>query len=59
MTQVKEKLSENIQTNFNHSKEVAYWAKKFNISPSVFQKAFEECGYSISKTLQLCNQKFK
>ena len=52
MTQVKEKISENTQTNFNHSKEVAYWAKKYDISPVIFQKTFEESGYSISKTLQ-------
>ena len=58
MTQVKAKLNENPQVNFNHSKEVAYWAKKFNITPSAFQKTFEECGYSISKTLQLFNEKF-
>ena len=52
MTQVKEKLSDNVQTNFNHSKEIAYWAKKYDISPVIFQKAFEESGYSISKALQ-------
>ncbi len=56
MTISKEKLSENVQVNFNHSKEVAYWSKKYNISPLVFQKAFEESGYSISKTLQLLHQ---
>jgi len=53
MTLVKEKLSENIQVNFNHSKEIAYWSKKYNISPATFQKAFEEAGYSITKTLQI------
>ena len=58
MTQAKAKLSENPQVNFNHSKEVAYWAKKFNITPSAFQKTFEECGYSISKTLKLCYERF-
>ncbi len=58
MTQAKVKLSESTQVNFNHSKEVAYWAKKYNITPSAFQKAFEESGYSISKTLQLCNERF-
>lgn len=56
MTQVKEKISENVQVNFNHSKEVAYWAKKYNISPEKFKKAFERSGYSISKTLQLCSE---
>jgi hypothetical protein len=59
MTQVKEKLSDNVQVNFNHSKEIAYWSKKFNISPLTFQKIFEESGYSISKTLQLVNEKPK
>jgi Protein of unknown function (DUF3606) len=55
MTQVKEKLNENVQVNFNHSKEIAYWAKKYNISPATFQKAFEQSGYSVSKALQLCS----
>lgn len=53
MTQAKEKLSENTQANFNHSKEIAYWAKKYDVSPALFQKAFEESGQSILKTLQL------
>ena len=55
----KEKLNENVQVNFNHSKEIAYWSKKYNISPETFKKAFEQSGYSISKTLQLCNEKMK
>jgi hypothetical protein len=53
MTISKEKISENVQVNFNHSKEIAYWSKKFNISASTFQKTFEQSGYSIPKTLQL------
>ena len=57
MAQVKEKLSENVQVNFNHSKEIAYWSKKYNIDPATFQKAFEEAGHSISKTLQLLQTK--
>ena len=52
----KEKLSDDIQMNFNHSREVAYWAKKYNVSPQLFQKAFKESGYSIPKTLQFFNQ---
>ena len=56
MTLSKEKLSENVQVNFNHSKEIAHWAKKYNVTPSVFQKAFEEAGYSIPKTLELLQQ---
>ena len=55
----KEKLSEDIQVNFNHSREVAYWAKKYNISPQLFQKVFQESGYSISRTLQYFNQNFR
>ena len=53
MTLAKEKLNENVQVNFNHSKEVAYWIKKYNITPATFQKAFEQSNYSIAKTLQL------
>ncbi len=56
MTQAKQKLSENIQTNFNHSKEIAYWAKKYNVSPDRFKKAFEQSGYSVLKTLQLLQE---
>lgn len=59
MTLSKEKLNENVQVNFNHSKEVAYWSKKYNISPAVFQKAFEQSGHSISKTLEICNTMHK
>lgn len=53
MTMSKEKISDNVQVNFNHSKEIAYWSKKYNISPSTFQKAFQQAGYSIPKTLQI------
>ena len=53
MTPIKEKLNENVQVNFNHSKEIAYWSRKYNISPFMFQQAFQQSGYSISKTLQL------
>ena len=52
MTTVKEKLNDNVQVNFNYSQEIAYWAKKYNVSPEVFQKAFQESGYSILKTLE-------
>jgi AraC-like DNA-binding protein len=57
MTHTKEKISDNTQVNFNHSKEVAYWARIYNVSPSLFHKAFEQSGYSIPKTLQLLQQK--
>jgi hypothetical protein len=57
MTHTKEKISQNVQVNFNHSKEIVYWAKKYNVSPDIFQKAFEQSGHSISKTLELLQQK--
>jgi len=53
MTLIKEKLNESVQVNFNHSKEVAYWSKKYNVTPAAFQKAFEQSGHSIPKALQL------
>lgn len=59
MAQAKEKINENVQVNFNHSKEITHWAKQYKITPSQFQKAFEESGHSIAKTLQLCNERFK
>jgi len=55
---VKEKLSENVRVNFNHSKEIAYWTKKYNISPQLFQKAFNESGHSIAKTLEFVTRHF-
>jgi len=51
---VKEKLNSNIQVNFNGSREVAYWSKKYNISQDILQKIFEDNGFSISKTINYC-----
>lgn len=53
----KEKLSEDVQVNFHHSKEIAYWAKKYNTTPQLFQKAFKESGYSIPRTLAFLQAK--
>ncbi len=53
----KEKVSENTQVNFNQSKEISYWAKKFNISPEAFQQIFQEHNNSISRTLAYCSGK--
>lgn len=50
----KARTNENINVNFNQSQEIAYWAKRYNISPEVFKKTFEETGYSVSKTLAIC-----
>jgi hypothetical protein len=56
LRQRKERVNENVQVNFNQSSEIAYWAKKYNVSPAIFQKTFEETGGSITKTLTLCMQ---
>ena len=53
----KEKVNDNLQINFNHSKEIAYWAKKFNISSESFQQIFQNNNYSITKTLAFCNSR--
>ena len=50
----KAKTNENVNVNFNQSTEIAYWAKRYNISPELFKKTFEETGYSVSKTLSIC-----
>lgn len=50
----KEKLNENIQVNFNGSREIAYWSKKYNISQDILQKIFADTGFSISKTINYC-----
>jgi len=49
----KEKKSENPQVNFSRSKEIAYWTKKYNVSPEYFQQLFKEAGYSISRLMTL------
>lgn len=54
--QVKERVNENVQVNFNQSQEIAHWARMYNVSPAIFQKTFEENGRSIPKTLAYCMQ---
>ncbi len=51
---VKEKLNSSVQVNFNGSREVAYWSKKYNISQDILQRIFEDNGFSISKTINYC-----
>jgi len=54
MTNVtKAKVNENIQVNFNQSKEVTYWAKKYNVTPVEFQQMFKEAGYSIARLMAI------
>lgn len=43
---------QNTQVNFNASKEIVYWAKKYNTSQEEIQQIFQETGGSISKTIQ-------
>ena len=47
----------NTQVNFNASREVMYWAKKYNTSQQEIQQLFEQTGFSISKTLSLLQQR--
>lgn len=49
--------NKNTQVNFNASREVMYWAKKYNTSQQEIQQLFEQTGYSISKTLELLQQR--
>jgi hypothetical protein len=51
------KLNENTQVNFNQSREIAYWAKKFNMSQEAFQQVFQDNNFSITKTLAACTAK--
>ncbi len=51
----KEKLNQNVQVNFNRSQEIAYWAKKHNVEPTLFQKIFQQNGNSVTKTLSIIN----
>lgn len=48
---IRKMLSENVNVNFNQSKEIAYWANKYNLSIEKFQQLFKEAGYSISRLL--------
>ena len=50
----KEKLNANVQVNFNGSREIAYWSKKYNISQEILQQIFQNNGFSISKTINYC-----
>jgi hypothetical protein len=49
--------NKNTQVNFNASREVMYWAKKYNTSQQEIQQLFEQTGFSISKTLSLLQQR--
>lgn len=49
--------NQNTQVNFNASREILYWAKKYNTSQQEIQQLFEQTGYSISKTLTLLQQR--
>ena len=53
----KAKKSDNTQTNFNASKEISYWAEKYNISKDEFQRMLEKNEYSISRLLAAINKK--
>lgn len=55
---VKIKTHENVQVNFNLSKEIAYWAKKYNITPEELKHLFERTGYSITQTIAAMKNKF-
>jgi hypothetical protein len=47
------------QHNFNASREVSYWARKYNTSLDEIQQIFEESGHSISKTIAALQEKEK
>ncbi len=47
----------NTQVNFNASREIGYWAKKYNTSQEEIQEIFKETGNSIYKTLQRLQEK--
>lgn len=45
------------QVNFNASREIMYWAKKYNTSQQEIQQLFEQTGFSISRTLNILQQR--
>lgn len=47
----------NTQVNFNASKEIVYWAKKYNTSQEEIQQIFKETGHSIYKTILRLQEK--
>ncbi|MFL9483077.1 hypothetical protein ACI6Q2_09905 [Chitinophagaceae bacterium LWZ2-11] len=51
ITPHKEKMTTNVQVNFNKSQEITYWAKKYNISRELLQKIFKDADYSIPKMI--------
>ncbi len=57
MTRRIAKVTNNTQLNFNASREVSYWAKKYNTSQEEIQDIFHNSGYSISKTIAILQEK--
>ena len=46
------KIGENTQRNFTHSREILYWADRYETPVEEIQKIFNDSGNSISKTLE-------
>ncbi|NCI47973.1 DUF3606 domain-containing protein [Sediminibacterium soli] len=58
MTKRPEKINQNsTQVNFNASKEIIYWSRKYNVSQAEIQELFAQTGYSIAKTIQALQQR--
>ncbi|MEO7530924.1 MAG: hypothetical protein ABIS69_05920 [Sediminibacterium sp.] len=49
--------SNNTRQNFRESREVSYWAAKYNTRPAEIETIFIHSGYSISKTLEQLQDK--
>ncbi len=47
------------QLNFQASKEISYWAKRYHTSLEEIQNLFADCRNSIPKTLEILRKKQK
>jgi hypothetical protein len=51
------KIGANIQYNFNTSLDIGYWSIKYNSSLDEIQKIFNDCGNSISRTIEILRER--
>lgn len=42
--------------HFSQSPEIAYWAKKYNLTARELEVAFVECNFSMTKAIEYCSK---
>jgi hypothetical protein len=46
----------NNPVHFSQSPEIAYWAKKYNLTAKELESAFVECNFSMTKAIEFCSK---